>query len=229
MTNTIPNVPRELKPCPFCGDIPSENSHALTDGGFKYGAIQCGCGALGPDVRTEYKDWPHWRDAAFAAWNERALLSAPSPAGVDGLEVRAYEHVLHMGLGQKECFFSEIEELPFGVRGEDFSATYDATSEPLCRLTDAQAIIDGLRGEVERLQRAEKNDAIAYKAALERQDELRTERDQQAQRIGELEGLLLRVQVSLSLDDTEWGYSGAEKYKLLADIRAALSAGKEGE
>ena len=27
----------------------------------------------------------------------------------------------------------------------------------------------------------------------------------------------------------EWGYSGAEKYKLLADIRAALSAGKEGE
>ena len=53
------------------------------------------------------------------------------------------------------------------------------------------------------------------------------ERDQQAQRIGELEGLLLRVQVSLSLDDTEWGYSGAEKYKLLADIRAALSAGKE--
>ena len=46
-------------------------------------------------------------------------------------------------------------------------------------------------------------------------------------RIVELEGLLLRVQVSLSLDDTEWGYSGAEKYKLLADIRAALSAGNE--
>lgn len=39
-------------------------------------------------------------------------------------------------------------------------------------------------------------------------------------RIVELNGLLLRVQVSLSLDDTEWGYSGAEKYKLLADIRA---------
>ena len=46
-------------------------------------------------------------------------------------------------------------------------------------------------------------------------------------RIGELEELLLRVQVSLSLDDTEWGYSGAEKYKLLADIRAALSSGKD--
>jgi hypothetical protein len=59
--------------------------------------------------------------------------------------------------------------------------------------------------------------------------ELERLRDQQAKRIGELEELLLRVQVSLSLDDTEWGYSGAEKYKLLADIRAALSAGKEGE
>lgn len=63
--------------------------------------------------------------------------------------------------------------------------------------------------------------------AVDREIALRTERDQQARRIGELEGLLLRVQVSLSLDDTEWGYSGAEKYKLLADIRAALSAGKE--
>ena len=49
------------------------------------------------------------------------------------------------------------------------------------------------------------------------------------QRIGEMERLLLRVQVSLSLDDTEWGYSGAEKYKLLSDIRAALSSGKKGE
>lgn len=48
-----------------------------------------------------------------------------------------------------------------------------------------------------------------------------------ADAVSELEGLLLRVQVSLSLDDTEWGYSGAEKYKLLADIRAALAAGKE--
>ena len=54
-------------------------------------------------------------------------------------------------------------------------------------------------------------------------------RDQHAKRVGELEGLLLRVQVSLSLDDTEWGYSGAEKYKLLADIRAALSAGKDSD
>ena len=43
------------------------------------------------------------------------------------------------------------------------------------RHAGAQAIIDGLRDEVERLERAEKNDSIAYKAVLERQDELRAE------------------------------------------------------
>ncbi|MBU0901921.1 MAG: Lar family restriction alleviation protein [Gammaproteobacteria bacterium] len=71
----------ELKacPCPFCGDTPGEDAHTLTDGGFKYGAIQCGCGAIGPDVRTEYKDWPHWKDAAIREWNTRAQL--PSQGG----------------------------------------------------------------------------------------------------------------------------------------------------
>lgn len=81
-----------------------------------------------------------------------ALLSAPSPDGVDGLEVRAYEHVLHMELGQKECFFSEIEEMPFGVKGEDFSATYDVTSEPLCRLSDALAAIAVLDARIVELE-----------------------------------------------------------------------------
>ena len=75
-----------------------------------------------------------------------------------------------------------------------------------------------MRGEVERLQRAEKNDAIAYKAALERQDELRTERGQQAQRIGELEGLLRHAQKQVPTG------SG-----LHMRINSALSAGNEGE
>ena len=110
-----------------------------------------------------------------------ALLSATSPAGVDG---------------------------------------WDVAGDILKKLSAAQAIIDGLRGEVADLGSML---ATVSKAGLR----VRTERDQQARRIVELEGLLLRVQVSLSLDDTEWGYSGAEKYKLLADIRAALAAGKE--
>ena len=108
----------------------------------------------------------------------RALLSAPSPAGVDG---------------------------------------WDVAGDILEKLSDAQAIIDGLRGEVERLQMQ-----LAACGVVALADHL-------AQRIGELEGLLNRVKVSLSLDDTEWGYSAPEKYKLLADIRAALSAGKEGD
>ena len=51
----------------------------------------------------------------------------------------------------------------------------------------------------------------------------RKESGQQQATNQRLTSLLLRVKVSLNLDDTEWGYSDTEKYKLLADIRAALS------
>ena len=139
-TNTIPNVPRELL----------ERLRSYIPNGDGY--------------NSQYAN--DLADAAEAI--ER--LSAPSPAGVDGLDVVAY------------LIGGEPSLTPCRVRG--------VVNEPLCRPSDAQAIIDGLRGEVALLQRAEKNDAIAYKAALERQDELRTERDQQARRIGELEGLL---------------------------------------
>ena len=57
----------------------------------------------------------------------------------------------------------------------------------LCRLSDAQAIIDGLRGEVADLLSML---ATVSKAGLR----VRTERDQHAQRIGELEGLLRHAQ-----------------------------------
>ena len=107
----------------------------------------------------------------------------------------------------------------------------------LCRLSEATAIIDGLRGENEAFHAQVKvlqSDANSWQSGYDEGRRMGGKHcaltiDQQAQRIGELERLLLRVQVSLSLDDTEWGYSGAEKYKLLADIRAALPAGKGGE
>ena len=136
---------------------------------------------------------------------------------------------------------------------------WDVAGDILEKLSAAQAIIDGLRGEVADLyttmmaaaveiqehwaahcdeegygpanlmHRLERGIASQYGYSAETLVRLESQRDQQAQRIGELEGLLDRVKVSLSLDDTEWGYSAPEKYKLLADIRAALSAGKEGE
>lgn len=61
----------ELLPCPWCGETPDVSTDAsfrLTDG-VKYGALQC-C-VVGPEVRTDYKDVPHWRERAIAAWNER--------------------------------------------------------------------------------------------------------------------------------------------------------------
>ena len=130
------------------------------------------------------------------------LANAPSPAGVDGLNT------------DRNAAFKACPES--GCDWGSFYLGWKARGEV------EQAIIDGLRGEVADLRSML---ATVSKAGLR----VRTERDQQAQRIGELEGLLLRVQVSLSLDDTEWGYSGAEKYKLLADIRAAMSAGKDSD
>lgn len=88
----------ELKPCPFCGDPPGENSHELTQG-FKYGAIACGCSAVGPDVRTGYEDWPAWKDAAVKAWNERAELSRLK-AG-QGEAVAWRDHSVNYAKGEK--------------------------------------------------------------------------------------------------------------------------------
>lgn len=137
------------------------------------------------------------------------ILCAPSPAGVDGLEVVGWYRMDD----RKAITPYPSVCATWHKMGVKVGAAYSDS---------AQAIIDGLRVDVEVMTQHANNYSRMFEECAE-------ERDQQARRIGELEGLLLRVQVSLSLDDTEWGYSGAEKYKLLADIRAALSAGKEGE
>lgn len=188
MTNTIHSVPRELL----------ERVKSLCEYWFVRGQQQ-------HMSESEHKTW-HALGFGSSAFTElRALLSAPSPAGVDGLEVVGHIDSDDDVSGSYAVFKNDCD-------------LRDGTD--LARLSDAQAIIDGLRGEVEVMTQHANNYSRMFEECAE-------ERDQQAQRIGELEGLLLRVQVSLSLDDTEWGYSGAEKYKLLADIRAALSAGKD--
>ena len=196
-----------------------------------------------------------------ADYELRALLSAPSPAGVEGLDgldermraagmLSAAELIAgapldafmkHAGVNDLETFGQWLEmrrgeclrmqgRYDLGERDKsddmyEWTVAHSAVfGEAHVNFKDAlagnQAIIDGLRGEVEQCEA----DCKVLESVIKKG---RDEYDQQAQQIGELEGLLLRVQVSLSLDDTEWGYSGAEKYKLLADIRAALSAGKE--
>ena len=211
MTNTINNVPRELLERVLDYD----------------GAV-----AIRQNARHEL----------------RAILSAPSPAGVDGLEVVDF----HMGdavsirkLLATHVLSSRVENEHLGVAGAIRVTTWatkigltieqrESNGGESARVLSAQAIIDGLRGEVERktrsldsygeeLDKMQESIDAGYRAKMK----YKRERDHLAQRIGELEGLLNRVKVSLSLDDTEWGYSAPEKYKLLADIRAALSAGKE--
>ena len=169
MTDTIPNVPRELLEravrIPTKASV-EENHAAIVDRGRAQSEL-------------------------------RALLSAPSPAGVDGLEVVGY-------VSQDDIKWQGDCTLRI--------KPYSDYTIPLCRLSDAAAIIDGLRGENERIRLniAEYNEAISC---------YQSERDQQAQRIGELEGLLRSCLPALS----DGGCAA-----LANRIDAALSAGKEG-
>ena len=167
MTNTIPNVPREL----------------LAD-------------LLGND-----------HDKRIMA--ERHLLAmlanAPSPAGVDGLNT------------DRNAAFKACPES--GCDWGSFYLGWKARGEV------EQAIIDGLRGENERIRLniAEYNEAISC---------YQSERDQQAQRIGELEGLLREVRNGLSCENLHHKKSEQHAFdepcKVLVRIDFALSAGKEG-
>ena len=75
-------------------------------------------------------------------------------------------------------------------------------NDPLCRLSDAQAIIDGLRGENEALHAQVKvlqSDANSWQSGYDEGRRMGGKHcaltiDQQAQRIGELEGLLRHAQ-----------------------------------
>ena len=210
MTDTIPNVPRELKPCPFCGDSDLLGFEPSNEGGWTI--VRCrGCGASGSTGRSTSE----WEAAAYL--NRRA----PSPAGVDGLETIGY------------ATESELAQLldptmPTGkyVRiGLDHPTCWkeDAPCEhlvALCVLSDAQAIIDGLRGEVG-AQR------VKTCIALKERNDAREERDQQAQRIGELEGLLreaYKYPLNHACETVDF-----TAQDLCERIEAILSAGKDGE
>ena len=126
---------------------------------------------------------------------------------------------------------------PAGVDG------WDVAGDILEKLSAAQAIIDGLRGEVAALQSMI---TVLSKTGIR----MRAERDQQARRIGELEGLLRDSAELIKHGVFEDGYcccgSSVDSHGLGDDhspvdalayhagqvcerIDAALSAGKEGE
>ena len=62
-----------LLPCPFCGATPQPSAClVLTDPSGKWGAVECRCGARGPDVRTGYaRDVTAWAEVAASEWNRR--------------------------------------------------------------------------------------------------------------------------------------------------------------
>lgn len=182
MTNTIHNVPRELL--------------------------------------AELQEHIHCHHDAVLWGKVCDLLSTPSPAGVDGLEVVATAILggVEYGIGGPELGEIDVELSMSALCRiqERMVSNEDSVFLDLCSLSGAQAIIDGLSGEVERLQmqlaacgvvalantiesageaRQMHPDYMSASCsdvadAVDREIALRTERDQQALRIGELEGLL---------------------------------------
>ena len=214
MTNTINNVPREL-----LERLAVPEPDAI------------GCTTW--NTATAYR----------AAKELRALLSAPSPAGVDGL-VRNFKTREGYDVWDKLCAIPKFGFLigPSGgvVKVTDIGNWIDrdeaqsVVDEVQCEVnllrheaSDAQAIIDGLRGENEALH-AQVNilqsDANSWQSGYDEGRRMGGKHcaltiDQHAQRIGELEGLLLACHSALYPFDNK---------VLEAEIDAALSAGKEG-
>lgn len=121
MTDTIPNVPRELLETLIEQHI---TAHGCTN---------------------------------HTARQAQLILCAPSPNGVDGLEVVGY------------------------VSQDDIKWQGDCTLRlkpysdyviPLCRLSDAAAIIDGLRGEVEVMTQHANNYSLMFEECAEERDHL---------------------------------------------------------
>lgn len=129
-----------------------------------------------------------------------ADLSAPSPVGVDGLGNTA------------KLLLPALRQYMHND-GSGLLAGYD--------LETTQAIIDGMRGEVADLGSML---ATVSKAGLR----VRTERDQQAQRIGELEGLLREAR-EFAAAYVSNSFFGHNARKTLARIDFALSAGKDSD
>lgn len=150
------------------------------------------------------------------ALEARRLLSAPSPAGVDGLEVVGWYTEDHLDDKSATTYIREVADR-WLAKGWPVNGIANAA--------DAQAIIDGLRAEVG-AQR------VKTCAALKARNDAHEERDQQAQRIGELEGLLRESGKTIhKLQAEQPTPARIARYldAMRGQIDAALSAGKDGE
>ena len=145
----------------------------------------------------------------------RAILSAPSPAGVDGLEVIGWYTDDHLDDKSATTYSREVADR-WLAKGWPVNGIANAA--------DAQAIIDGLRGEVARLR--------------EERDSFQRIGIRQIEHRYQLAALLLekfpRIDphhpITLSEVDHCCEYVlHKDRERLHCAIDAALSAGKEGE
>jgi len=185
MTNTIPNVPREL----------------LRD-------IETHLDNIAEFDPTYAPDTVPLNTSAELLIPLRALLSAPSPAGVDGLEVVGWYRMDD----RKAITPYPSVCATWHKMGVKVGAAYSDS---------AQSTVDGLRYEIDRLIRESSKANPNYHLKLQ------IECDRSAKRIGELEGLLREVHGWI--DESARVYRHNSTSVMLYRIDAALSAGKEGE
>jgi len=222
MTNTIPNVSREL----LADLLGNDHDKRIMAERHLLAMLANAPSPAGVDDHVE---------------DVRAMVAAPSPAGVDGLEVVGWYTEDHLDDKSATTYSREVADR-WLAKGWPVNGIANAAA--------AQAIIDGLRGEVADLHttmmaaaveiqehwaahcdeegygpanlmhRLERGIASQYGYSAETLVRLESQRDQQARRIGELEGLLRSCLPALS----DGGCAA-----LANRIDAALSAGKEGE
>ena len=132
---------------------------------------------------------------------------------MDGLEVVAWRIGFPNNAGYK--VYEQRQPWAYEQYGVPSVIVYEV--QELCRLSAAQAIIDGLRVDVEVMTQHANNYSRMFEECAE-------ERDQQAQRIGELEGLLRKWRRIF-----DRGPGSGQLGVLRGQTDAALSAGKEGE
>ncbi len=104
-----------------------------------------------------------------------ALAATPGTwvARADGWTIRAYPDSRLAGDGIKVVHTCSVH---MQGQGSAPDVEQQVANQHYIELAQPSAVL-ALIAENERLQREEKNDAIAYKAAIERQEELRTERN----------------------------------------------------
>lgn len=140
-----------IAPCPFCGETPDiDRRETFQDSqGTKWGSVVCGCGVVGPQVRTGYESVEHWRWEAIDAWNRRAAPLASETAADPRVAVKPLDWVTYP-LQPLTCRVSTIlgmyDASPFMWR----MAPYDGTKWTIGQAETLEAAKAAAQADFER-------------------------------------------------------------------------------